>query len=528
MNVLEKLVKQNRLPVLFIGSGIPKRYLENYPSWSELLEYSFKKISNDEYEYLSLYDQLSRKFSSEFDIYTELGSAIEDRFNEAFFKRKIKIGSSKNPTWIKKKISPYKMFLALYFKNMAIKKDKALSKELDELKKLKNKISAIITTNYDLFLENIVFPNDYTVFTRQNELFSANSYNSAEIYKIHGSASDADSIIITKDYDNFINSRKLIIAKMLTLFADSPIIFIGYSFTDEDVQGVISDFLECLTNKELKNIDQHFVFISYKKGENKLLEHKRSITTRNGAIIPFTEIQTDNFYKVYNILNNFVPGISPKRIRETKRLVKNIVDSTISNADADAIIIGIDDLENTDYSDKPLAIAIGYKENILSNYGYLQITDDMIVEDILFNNKNLNATAMCLHRFNSLSISRIMPVFKYIKSTTEEIPSNSKLAKYVELHNSIEKIISNKVKRNFNKQPIFTNINDLSTAITKEVSLHKKYGMLMINMENFEISETRKICQELFHENRVETVKSSIFKRCVMYIDFIENYTEKS
>ena len=80
---------------------------------------------------------------------------------------------------------------------------------IEEFKKLKNKISAVITTNYDLFLEKYIFPDDYTVFTRQHELFSKDSYNIAEIYKIHGSANDANTIMITeKDYDEFNESRK--------------------------------------------------------------------------------------------------------------------------------------------------------------------------------------------------------------------------------------------------------------------------------------------------------------------------------
>ena len=37
-SILDELVKANRVPVLFIGSGISKRYLYGYPSWEELLE----------------------------------------------------------------------------------------------------------------------------------------------------------------------------------------------------------------------------------------------------------------------------------------------------------------------------------------------------------------------------------------------------------------------------------------------------------------------------------------------------------
>lgn len=38
MGILDELVKKNEFPIIFIGSGISKRYLKNYPSWLELLE----------------------------------------------------------------------------------------------------------------------------------------------------------------------------------------------------------------------------------------------------------------------------------------------------------------------------------------------------------------------------------------------------------------------------------------------------------------------------------------------------------
>ena len=155
------------------------------------------------------------------------------------------------------------MFLSKTFKNLRLYKNAQRERELEKFKMLKNKISAVMTTNYDTFLEDKVFSSDYTVFIHQNDLFSSDSYNIAEIYKIHGCATDANSIVITeRDYQNFTNSRKLIIAKMLTLFTESPIIFMGYSFTDENIQNIIADFIECLTKEQLENIEDYFIFIS--------------------------------------------------------------------------------------------------------------------------------------------------------------------------------------------------------------------------------------------------------------------------
>jgi hypothetical protein len=299
-SILDELVKANRMPVLFVGSGISKRYLFGYPSWEELLEKSFEKFETDPFQYQKHLDECRRKKMSDFDMNVYMGTLIEEQFNAAFYDRKIKlgIGNSKNPSWVKRGISPYKMYLADFFKKQKLNRAPKLQDELVKFRALKNKISAIITTNYDTFLEQEVFNKDFQVYVRQHELFSADSYNIAEIYKIHGSATDAESIIITQDdYEHFRESRKLIIAKMLTLFAEAPIIFMGYSMTDEDVRSIIEDFLGCLSEEQLVDIRKHFIFISYKKDEKELIEIERTIVTKNGVEIPFVEIQTDNYTK---------------------------------------------------------------------------------------------------------------------------------------------------------------------------------------------------------------------------------------
>ncbi|MBA4686351.1 MAG: SIR2 family protein [Candidatus Galacturonibacter soehngenii] len=527
---LEKIITGKKMPILFIGSGLSKRYLHDYPNWEELLELSFKKINSDPFYYQKHKDLLKRQNLSDFEIYTELASIVENEFNTAFYDRKItfNMGNKKNPNWVKKGISPYKMFLCSIFKKMKIHKSNQIISEIEKLKLLKNKISAVITTNYDSFIETEIFSSDYKVFVQQNQLFSSDSYNIAEIYKIHGSVSDANSILITKqDYDKFNDSRKLLIAKMLTLFAESPIVFLGYSFTDENIQSIITEFLGCLTSNELKNIDEHFIFISYKKHEKNLNEIKRTIITPSGAEIPITEIETDNFAAVYDILNQLVPGISPLRIRETKKVVKTIVDQSITSTSAESIIVGIDDLANVDLSLKPLAIAIGYRENILNKFGYGVFSDELILEDIIFDNKHFNAESMCIDRFKSLASTRLVPVFKYIKAYNHPIPEDSKLYVYMEKHNTVDKIISKKIIKNLKNIPTIDNFDELKKVIESIDDLNKKAGILLKNISNFNLEQIRTLCGELFNYDEKSVNFSTNFKRCVMYLDLHENYLNK-
>lgn len=524
---LERLAENNKLPVLFVGSGISKRYLYNYPDWNELLEIAFRKYNSDIFQLQKHKESFLRQGASPFEVNTKLATIIENDFNNAFFDRKIKlnIGSNKNPNWVRKGISPFKMYLSSFFKKMKLYRRNDLDLELEKFKSLKSKVAAVITTNYDLFLENEIFPNDYSVFVNQSDLFGADSYNIAEIYKIHGSVTDAASIIITEDdYKKFNKSRKLIIAKMLTLFSESPIVFLGYSFTDENIQNIIVDFLGCLSANQLENIREHFIFISYKKGERELCEIHRTITTQSGDDIPITEISTDNFSLVYDILSKITPGVSPLKIRETKRVIKTIVDANIASAQAESVIIGIDDLTKIDLSSKPLAIAIGYKENILSKFGYGLFEDDLIFEDILYDNKGFDPDSMCADRFKSLPYTRLLPVFKYVKNSSSLPAPSSKLATYIDKHDSVEKIISKNIEKTLKSVPLYKDYSELMDDINKNPIVQKKAGLLLKNLSNLNNSQIRTICKDIFQYNRDEAMRSTHFKRCVMYLDLIENH----
>ncbi len=527
--ILEKLVESNKMPILFIGSGLSKRYLYKYPNWDELLQLSYQKIGADPFQLQKYKDAFIREGLNPFEVNTKLASIIENEFNAAFFDRKIKLDRVKNPSWVKRNISPYKMFLSRFFKEMDIYHSPKTDIEISKLKQLKNKVSAVMTTNYDLFLEKEIFPADFKVFVHQNELFSADSYNIAEIYKIHGSVSDANSIVITEsDYQKFSDSRKLIIAKMLTLFAESPIIFLGYSFTDENIQSIITDFLSCLTNKELANIDEHFIFVSYKKNENKLIEIKRTIITSTGSEIPITEIQTDNFAAVYDILNQVTPGMSPSRVRETRKLVKTIVDQSISTNSAESVIVGIDNLDDVDLSTKPLAIAIGYRENILNKFGYGLLADDMIVEDILFDNKHFSANEMCQERFKSISSTRLLPVFKYVKAASVKIDSQSNLGRYISLHDTMEKLLPTNIQKQLKSLPDIADYESLISEMAKIDDINKKAGLLLKGISHYTIAQIRELCCECFSADRDTSMRSTHFKRCVMYIDLSENLWSKT
>lgn len=122
--------------------------------------------------------------------------------------------------------------------------DKTLKAELEALKRLGP--HAVVTTNYDALLEP-QFPQ-YEVVVGQS-VFRQSSLVVGEIFKIHGSITEPDSMVLTKeDYDVFNRDKKYLSAKLLTYFAEHPLLFIGYSATDQNIKNILYDMSRMFTS----------------------------------------------------------------------------------------------------------------------------------------------------------------------------------------------------------------------------------------------------------------------------------------
>lgn len=226
--VLNKLQCQ---PILFVGSGFSLRYGDG-PTWTTLL--------SDLAVGCPLIDKDFAYYKQKYDNDLPL---VGSKFAEQYFEW----------AWSSagKKHFPPELFADnvprdAYFKHAAAKRlstlntkgaSAALKAELEALKKLG--AHAVITTNYDSLLEPL-FP-DYEVVIGQN-VFRHSAIVVGEIFKIHGSLTDPNSMMLTKqDYEAFNRDKKYLSAKLLTYFAEHPLLFIGYSASDPNIKNVLYD-----------------------------------------------------------------------------------------------------------------------------------------------------------------------------------------------------------------------------------------------------------------------------------------------
>jgi len=229
-------------PILFVGSGLPKRFFDA-PSWEELLQHLCTACPSIEYDF-GYYKQ---KHSS----LPAIGSEIAEHYREWAWSA---TGRKRFPSNLFDSDQPNDIYLkhcvAEHFRKITPPLSKirkaAVKRELNALREIQP--HAIISTNYDEFLER-VFPDFAPIIGQQ--ILRTNYVSVGEVFKIHGCATDPHFLVLTaEDYDEWTRKKKYLSAKLLTYFAEHPLVFLGYSGADENIRAILSDIDEILAEPD--------------------------------------------------------------------------------------------------------------------------------------------------------------------------------------------------------------------------------------------------------------------------------------
>ena len=243
-NKLSEILKENgHGPFLFFGSGISRRYL-GLAIWKDLLRHFCSQIKEFEYYVSSANSDLTRTASLMAEDYREIWwTSNELKQEREKFKKKVKY-----------RTSPLKISISEYVKEISNVKFSEENKLYDEIFELrKSNIDGIITTNWDLLTENLF--SDYKVFVGQKELLLSTPQNIGEIYKIHGCCTQPDSLIVTEeDYKKFEKNNPYLAAKLVTIFVENPVVFMGYSLYDPNIKSLLSSIVRGIGAENIKKI----------------------------------------------------------------------------------------------------------------------------------------------------------------------------------------------------------------------------------------------------------------------------------
>ncbi|TKJ05506.1 SIR2 family protein, partial [Bacillus cereus] len=199
-----------------------------------------------------------------------------------------------------------------------------LHDELELIKKLNPQ--AIITTNYDNLLETL-FPK-YEAIVGQQVIRQKKSTDIGHILKIHGSVEDCDSIVIEKeDYKNFSKKQIYLIAKLFTYFMEHPIIFIGYSLSDENIKSILCNVKQII-DAEAEPLIDNMWFIDWSRepiNPNESPQKEKFISVGNGESVRVNYIKLHSYEQLYEAL--YQDSVDIEFLKQIEETVYNVVKS---------------------------------------------------------------------------------------------------------------------------------------------------------------------------------------------------------
>ena len=492
MNIQKKLIEvlsqKATSPFFFLGSGFSRRYI-GLEKWDELLKVFADKVGKP-YGYYK-----SNANGNLPQVASLIAKDFQDKIwsDEKFFSFREKYGDN-----LTTDESAFKYAISEYLQSKlkpSISDYLNLSKEIEILQKLN--VDSIITTNWDTFIEQL-FPS-YEVYIGQEELLFSNSILMGEIFKIHGSITEPDSLVVTqKDYDTFSIKNPYLAAKLITIFVEHPIIFIGYSLNDPNIISLISSIVSCLNTEKLRLLQNNLIFIEYKD------------------YLPICIVSAYSYEPVYNAINSIQRKIPAKVLRCCKEQFYQLI-LTQDPQNKMAVIDG----NNIDKkSDIEFLWGIGVVSNQPSSIGYKSIGVNEIIKDVL----NINKAHLDSDSILKLSIPECqgyVPKYKFLRDVGVNSIEKLKKSPYTGLLLYKKNDLENKSYKNtFAKKYSNKSIADLIKQLDKDKVC---FFIIYAKLQSDDIELIEKFLVDNYEHYMVNKGQyRSYYRKLVCYYDLLK------
>lgn len=371
-----------------------------------------------------------------------------------------------------------------------------------------------------LFLANNHL-SQYTIYIGQQALLFSQLQGIAEVYKIHGSLNDPQSIVINeKDYKEFKEKREYLAAKLLTIFMEYPIIFMGYSISDSNIRDILSSIVKCMSNEQVKLLKRRFIFIEYDAEMEGYDIGESSFAFEDNKMITMTKVTLSDYSLIYN-------AIGKKKMKIPVRLLRLLKDElylfTLSNEPTENIKVAA--IDDDRVSNDELVISIGTTETI-SLDGLKGISTDqwyrnIVIHDLKYDTKDLLEYAPTLAK----QVSGILPVNSLYEDKYQRIEGIDKL-----LVKDFEDIISKTIERARSRHPqidiesILMEIPDIDKQMLN-IAYLKKEQINLIKLENYLKTQFEQDNDVL--SNSKQTTRTNL-RRLIRIYDYLKGESKKA
>lgn len=390
-------------PFLFVGSGFSRRYL-GLEDWKGLLS-KFCVMGKPFEFYLASadgnYPSAAKLIAQDFNSYWWAAPEYADS---------VVLNSPK----ITHSTTALRIEISRYLSKLG-EVDAKASGHPEEVALLSTlNVDGIITTNWDLFLEQL-YP-DYKKYIGQNELLFSNPQEVGEIYKIHGCATRPGSLILTSDdYEEFNERNPYLAAKLITIFVEHPVVFLGYSISDANVASLLRSISMCVGREHIEKLRQNLIFVQ-RLGSEERSSISDTYLTIEGIQIPLVLVKTNDYTEVYKALAATKRKIPARILRYCKEQLYELVAS--SEPERKIAVVDIDSIQ--DKSNLEFVVGVGVKalaEGEIAAIGYDTIEVADLIHDLLYDDRNYDAAGILTSVVKRAGRNtRYVPVYKYLRA----------------------------------------------------------------------------------------------------------------
>lgn len=162
--------------------------------------------------------------------------------------------------------------------------------------------------------------------------------------KIHGSVNDPKSIVIdAADYNEFSVRQEYMVAKLLTYFVEYPIIFLGYSVSDDNIKKILNSVKKIMTSPKNVSIPklENIFFVEWNDKQNPVpdsIPSEKIIDLGDGNGVKVNYIYLDEFKNLFTYIsqNSIDVGV----LKTVNKTIDNIIkSSSITNLEVDVASI---------------------------------------------------------------------------------------------------------------------------------------------------------------------------------------------
>ena len=507
----------NRYPFLFIGSGLSRRYTES-PNWDGLLKRICEELGQDRFAYQRYVNKAISQGhgSKDHPDLPYVATLIEGDANDILLTADgFSDFRSHHESSLLNGESPMKALVADLVSSYRMKPNE----ETELLSRAGlNQVSGVITTNYDLMCEQL-FPSFKTYVGEQDLLLADQSY-AQEVYKIHGSVDRPDSMVLTDaDYGRFAERQKYLAAKLLTIFVEYPVIFLGYSIQDENIRRILSEIATCMPSDKLLRLKRRMIFVQHAT-LTRVSDHTMAFGDKS---LSMTRVETDDFGSIYSALLATRKMYDTRMIREMRGSIFHLVERL--DPSSSIVMSGVDNVLNDLAPDQKIVIGFATSPSDVGR----PIKPEDIFEDVVLDDLHYDSKFVVENYLNAF-VKRNpwgMPVFKYIRNLdADEI--GKYIASYIPKVTSIDSF-RNKTIRSHMASTRRKFEGSLSVrGLVDACGLDRVFRFIpSLSDQDIDVDELENVLKAAMVETednptaRRRLLKNSPFRKCVMIYDFL-------